>query len=326
MTTTNFPGGITSFGIPVVGEMPTQGKVWFVKPYSGSDGNSGTTPTKAFKTLAKALSSATANQNDIVYLMAEGDSASLTTDYQSAALDWNKDGVHLIGVNCSPLIRQRSRIAQLSTVKDIETLVTVSADNCYIANLGVYHGVASSTATSPVAFHVSGAGNHIHNCQLSGNGDTAGSMDTAGARSLTVSGSENTFTNCYIGLDTVIRTTQAAEVGITGAATRNIFKDCIFSSYTSTTAFLPVTVAATMDRFTVFENCKWLCAVNITSAATPAKVFGGSLTTINGGIHLINPYTNCTQYAPDSSRVYALGHNGLATGNLIGIAQAIDAA
>lgn len=328
MPITNFPNGVSSFGVPLFGfPMPTQGNVWFVKPSTGSDGYEGTSPQRAFKTLAFALSKATANQNDIVFFYAESNTASATTDYQSTALNWNKDLVHLIGVNAGPQIGQRSRIAQLSTVKTIENLFTVSANDCIIANIEVFQGVATSTATSPVAVTVSGQRNHIINCQFSGNGDLGGSTDTAGARSLVLSGSENLFEKCYIGLDTVIRTTQTAEIGLTGSPTRNIFKDCIVSTYTSTTAFLPVTVAATMDRFTIFENCKFLCAANITSAQAPAAVFGGSTASINGVIHLVNPYTNCTQYtAADSSRVVALGLDGTATGHLIGIAQGIDAA
>lgn len=322
---TNFPNGITSMGVPLPNI--TQGNVWFVKPISGSDAYDGKTPNTAFATLSFALSMATANQNDIIYLFAESNTASATTDYQSATLTWNKDLVHLIGINASPMISQRSRIAQLSTVKTVENLFVLSANDCRIENIEVYQGVATSTATAPVAFTVSGQRNHLVNCQFSGNGDTGGSTDTAGARSLVVSGSENLFENCYIGLDTVIRTTQVAEVALSGSPTRNIFKDCFISTYTSTTAFLPVTVAATMDRFTIFKNCAFLAAANITSAAAPAAVFGGSTASINGVIHLINPYTNCTQYtAADSTRVVALGNSGVATGHLIGIAQGIDAA
>ncbi len=325
---TNFPNGITSFGVPIFGTpFPTQGNVYFVKPVNGSDAYAGTSPQRAFKTLAFALSQATAGQNDIIYLYAESNTASLTTDYQSATLTWNKDLVHLIGVNASPQIGQRSRIAQTSTVKTIENLFVVSANDCIIANIEVFQGVASSTATSPVAVTISGQRNHIINCQFSGNGDTGGSTDTAGARSLVLSGSENLFENCYIGLDTVIRTTQTAEVALSGSPTRNIFKNSIISTYTSTTAFLPITVAATMDRFTFFDDCKFICAANITSAAAPAAVFGGSTASINGVIHLNRPYTNCTQYtAADSTRVIALGNIGTATSHLVGIAQGIDAA
>ena len=323
MAYTNFPNGLTSMGVPFPNV--TQGNVWFVNPYSGLDGNTGKSVDQAFKTLARAQEVATANQNDIVYLLSTTNSSTNTTDYQSETLDWAKDGVSLIGINANPNIGQRSRIAQLSTVKTIENLFTVSADNCFIANISVFQGVATSTATSPVAVTVSGERNRFVNCQFSGIGDT--SMDTAGARSFVCSGSENTFEDCYVGLDTVIRATATAECAFTGTPSRNVFKSCIFNTYTDDTGFLPWTVAAGLDRFAIFKDCMFICADNITSAATPAAVFGGSTATIGGLIHLYNPYTNCTQYtAADSSRVLALGYDGTATGNLIGISQGIDAA
>ncbi|MCR4287103.1 MAG: hypothetical protein NUW09_03715, partial [Deltaproteobacteria bacterium] len=216
MGLTAFPNGVSSFGMPVLplNGFATQGKAIFVKPSTGSDGVSvkSNSPQRAFKTLAKALSVADADKNDIVFLIAESNSASGTTDYQSTALDWNKDGVHLIGVNAGSMIGQRSRIAQTSTVLTIEDLFTVSADGCMIANIEVFQGVASSSATSPRAMVVSGMRNRIINCQISGDGDTGGSMDTAGARSLAVTGAENTFQHCYIGLNTVIRATQTTEL------------------------------------------------------------------------------------------------------------------
>lgn len=315
-------------GVPVGGPFILQtGNAIFVRPSTGLDGNDGKSPSSAVKTLSKALDKATANNGDVVYLIAESNTAASTTDYQSSTLTWNKDGVHLIGINDASQLGQRSRIAQLSTATTVENLVVVSANNCLIANLEIYQGVASSTATSPVALTISGQRNHILNCQISGNGDTGGSTDTAGARSLVISGSENLIEKCYIGLDTVIRTTQAAEIGLTGSPTRNILRECMISTYTSTTAFLPITVAAGMDRFTLFDNCIFYCAANITSAAAPAAVFGGSLSSINGVILLKNPMTNCTQYAAaDASRVQALGLDGTATGHLIGITQGIDAA
>lgn len=315
-------------GVPVNGPFILQtGKTIFVKPSSGNDDLDGSSIKKAVKTLVRALALATANNGDVVYLVAESNTASSTSDYQSATLDWNKDGVHLIGVNACSQLGQRSRIAQLSTATTVENLFVVSANNCLIANLEVFQGVASSTATAPVALTVSGQRNHVLNCQISGNGDTAQSMDTSGARSLVVSGAENLIENCYIGLNTSLRTTAAAEVSI-GAAARNIFRNCHIDTYCSSTAFLLVTVAAGMDRFTLFDNCILTASANISSAAAPAGAIGGSIASINGYILLRNPcLAGITQItAADAPRVLALGHNGLATGHLIGLSQAIDAA
>jgi hypothetical protein len=53
--TTNYPNGVTSFGIPVMGGggIPaTFGNVWFVDPTNGSDGNTGKSTTDAFASIA----------------------------------------------------------------------------------------------------------------------------------------------------------------------------------------------------------------------------------------------------------------------------------
>lgn len=306
----------------------TQGKIIHVKPASGSDSNDGTHPDKPVKTLARALVLATANQNDVVLFYAEGNTSSATTDYQSVALDWNKDGVHLIGVDAGPFLGQRARIAQTSTVLTIEDLFTVSANNCLIKNISVFQGVASSTATSPRACVVSGQRNRIENCQLSGMGDT--SMDTAGARSLTVSGSENYFKDCYIGLDTVIRATNVTEVGVTGTAaalaTRNVFENCVINTYTSgTTAKL--LAASYVDRFLILKNCM-LCSVqNVTSAAIPTGAI--STANMNGKVWMLGGgvFGPADVTTADDANVLLLSHSGLAA-NVVdqGVAKATDVA
>jgi len=64
---TNFPNGITSFGIPVLGGMPisTFGKHWFVDTINGLDGNKGTSADRPFKTMAKAIS--LAGTSDVIF-------------------------------------------------------------------------------------------------------------------------------------------------------------------------------------------------------------------------------------------------------------------
>lgn len=323
---TTVSDGLYQFGgVPVGGYAASVGKAWFVKPYSGSDGNSGRSPQQAFKTLAKALAKATADKDEVVYLIAESNTAANTTDYQSTTLDWNKDGVHLIGIGASPMIGSRARIAQLSTVLTIDTLFKLSADNCLIANLEIFQGVASSTAVTPVAMEITGQRNKIVNCQISGIGNS--SMDVAAARSLKLNAAaENIMEGCYIGLDTIIRATAAAEVELTGAVTRHIFKDCFFNTYTSAASFLMFKIAAAMDRFTLLDRCIINAAANITSATAPTAVMDAAA--INGQVlikdSMVNNFTNVA--GADASRIRVLGLNGLATGNLISIAQGVDVA
>ena len=319
---TTVADGLYQYGGVPVGGMFTPGRAIFVRPSTGSDGNNGKAPNKAVKTLAKALSLATANKGDVVYMIAEGNSASATTDYQSTGLDWNKDGVHLIGIGADPLIGQRSRIAQLSTVKDIEDLFTVSANNCVIANIAVFHGVATATSTTSTAMVVSGERNHIINCQISGIGDS--SMDDSAARSLQIAGSENTFKHCYIGLDTVIRGTAAAEVEIDNSVARTTFEDCVFNTYTSAAGFLTVKYSAP-DRFVLFKNCVFNAVNNITSAVAPNAALSAG-TSVNGQVivHYCGFYGYGNVTAADDARTLVMAPAG---GQVdMGLGSAVDVA
>lgn len=301
---------------------PTTGNSFFVNPRLGNDATGDGTAQLPYKTLRQALSQCVANQNDVVYLVASSNTASATTDYLSANLDWNKDLTHLIGLNGGGAIGQRSRISNLSTAAAMDPMLTVSANGCLVQNIAVFQGTPGSGTTS-IAVQVSGDRNHFVNCSISGCGGAT--ADVAGSRSLKLSGSENTFDGCYIGLDTVIRGTMTAEVEISAGA-RNIFRDCHFDSYTSLTTFKAITVATGCDRFVRFENCMFTAVQNITSAVSATGAIG--ITTMNGQVIMMNPYVYGYDQivTADNAYVQVLGLNGLATGNLIGIAQGVDAA
>ena len=323
---TTFADGVYQYGGVPVGGLFSTGKAWFVKPSTGSDGNSGKSPDRALKTLATALSKATANSGDVVYLIAESNTASATTDYQSTALDWNKDGVHLVGVGCTTMIGQRSRISNLSTATAIVSgLFIVSADNCVIKNIEVFQGQGGTNPTgASIAVSVTGQRNHFINCQISGIGHSE--LDDATSRSLKVSGSENTFSHCYIGLDTIIRGTATSEVEIAATAARNVFEDCIFNSYTSLTTFKAV-AATTLERFVLFKDCMFIAVQGITSAVAPTGAIGN--TTPNGQINMLGcgvfGYADVT--TADDSATYLLSYSGLAA-NVVdqGVAKGTDVA
>jgi hypothetical protein len=290
-------------GVPVGGPM-TQGKAIFVKPYSGSDSADGLSPSAAVKTLTKALALATANQNDVVYMFAEGNTAALTTDYLSTALDWNKDFVHLIGVNAGPWLGQRSRVAFVSTYDTAAPLFTVSANHCFIANIEFYEGVAGTAPLGCVK--VTGMRNRFFNCQISGVGHA--SNDLTAAYSLYVSGNENHFQHCYIGLDTIVRATCTAEIRLVGTAaakvTRTIFEDCIINSWSSLTTFKALATTY-IDRFVILKNCMIIAAIGIGGAVITGAIAN---TTPNGAVLLQNTgvfgYVNVT--TADDTTTYSM--------------------
>lgn len=306
------------------GVYPTQGNIFFVSPGTGSDANNGSVGAP-FASLATALAMCTAGQNDIVYLLAHSNTASQTTDYQTANLNWSKDLVHLIGVNGGPAIGQRSRISNKSTVAPFANLFTVSGNGCLIANIEFFQGAGSTNPTAAsTCVTVSGQRNHFVNCQIAGIGHS--DLDDSGSNSLTVSGSENVFDDCTIGLTTVIRATSVTEVVMSGTNTRNMFRNCDFETYTSGSAFKMVSIATGTDRYIKFLDCNFVAIQNITSAVAPTGALG--ITTMNGQVIMKNPYVYGFDQVTtaDNAYVQVLGLDGTATGHLIGIAQGVDAA
>lgn len=325
---TNSPNGVSSFGIPqILAGLPVvpnkDGSVFFVDPLYGNDSNDGLSPDTAYATLSTAHSACSAGRNDIVFFLSAGSSTANTTDYQSEALTWSKDKTHLIGLTAPCTYAQRARIAQLSTATDVDGLLTISADACIFANIHVFHGV--DDATSKGAVKVTGERNYFANCHFAGIGHA--SQDTAANYSLNLAGgSENTFENCVIGLDTIARGTAAnSELLFTSSATRNTFRDCIFPTFAEadTHQFL-IAAATSVDRTTLFENCAFINAVGSTATAmTEAFDINASA----GGLFLLR---NCTVVGADdweanteSGLVYIDG--AAPTNNTSGIAVNVEA-
>ncbi len=254
--------GITNFDVVsanlfIGAGLATQGKVIHVKPSSGLDGNLGQSPELAVKTLVRAHSLARADKNDIVLLYAESNSASSTSDYQSSTLVWSKNLVHLIGVGAMTAVSNRSRIAQLSTATGLTNLMQVTASGCLFKGFSIFHGVAD--ATSLVALQVTGERNVFEDVHIGGVGNVT--MSAAGAASLELEGAaENVFRRCTIGVDTIARDADVAEIRFDGNATRNLFDDCIIQGFISATGYVHVKVedATGFDRWAIFKNCVFL--------------------------------------------------------------------
>lgn len=255
MSLTNFPGGITSFGAPVLpgGVIPPGGDVYFLDPANGSDSYDGKSPERAFATLATAYAALTANQNDVLFYI--GGSSSITL---SAALTWSKSYTHFIGL-CAPVhVAQRARIFQLSTLTGASPLLTISASGCIFANFYIFQGV--DDATSLINVRVSGERNYFENVHFAGGGHATQAIN--GGASLSLTGSENLFSKCTFGVDTIDAATGMMVVIFDGSeASRNHFEDCVFRMRAGDTAagFVELmTTAAAIDRDTLFTNCAFI--------------------------------------------------------------------
>ena len=74
--------------------LPHVGNIWYVDGSGGLDANGGTTQANAFKTVAKAYDSATANNHDVVIIAPSGGTGRTS---ESTAITWGKRFTHLIG-------------------------------------------------------------------------------------------------------------------------------------------------------------------------------------------------------------------------------------
>lgn len=253
------------------------GNAYFVNETTGSDSNNGSR-SAPFATLGKALSTATANHGDVIYL--EG------TVHLTATLDWNKNGVSLVGT-LAPSDNDRARISQTgSTV--FSPLVNVTGVGCSFINIGTFHGF--NDASTQICWAEAGGRNFYNNVQFLGMGDATAAAQ-AGSRSLTVGGSgENLFVGCTIGLDTVTRATNAnSSLEFISGTARNTFRGCTFQALVSDASDTHVLVASGgMDRYALFDDCTFINCVDSTATAMNAAISnaGGS----PGGSILLN---NC---------------------------------
>jgi hypothetical protein len=290
---TNFPHGVASMGA-VLGPVgiPVGGTHYYVKPYSGLDGNDGLSLDTAVQTLTKAQALATANKNDVVHLIAESNTAGSTTDYQAAPLIWAKDAVHLVGENCGPLMSHRSRVGILSTATTsaMYGMVLVSANGCLFQNVEFFAGIAS--AYPLYAVKITGMRNHFVNCHIAGIGHDT--MDATGAASLVLYDShENVFDGCVIGIETIGRgTAVVSEILLDGvtACRRNVFRGCLIVGFCQSAGnYTFVTASAKCcEGFLVFADCMMLntgTAKSGGAAMTQAMIIPA---TANGNVILHN--------------------------------------
>lgn len=139
MGLTNFPNGVTSFGIPVMGSGPdlpaTSGKYFFVNNSTGVDSPSyGTTIEKPFATIDYAIGKCTANASDVIVVLpghSETSSANGTV--------FDVAGVRLVGLGTGKL--------RPTIIASANNSIVVSANNVEISNIMI---TASANAITPI--------------------------------------------------------------------------------------------------------------------------------------------------------------------------------
>lgn len=232
-------------GVPALAGIPfgPKSKYYFVDAVNGSDGNNGTSIKSAKKTLAAAEDLTVGDQHDTVFLVG-GD----TSDTQAAALAWDKDYTHLIGIGPPfPGIGQRCRIG-ISAVAG--PAITFSGRGCIVKNLQVQNSYAGASFGTLV----SGAYNYFENVYFNGM-NHASSANKATSYCLSVSSAENYFKNCTIGsVQLAMSSTNAPLILSNGA---NTFEGCRIQHYSETAGNFLVSLAAGTGGMSLilFDRC-----------------------------------------------------------------------
>jgi len=320
--TSNFPSGVSSFGMPVLPGVgiPFTGNVFFVDPVNGNDGNDGASSEvgRAFQTLYRAHGACVAGHNDVVFLIANGATSgaarlSLAGAVAEAArigaavpttgkLIWSKNATHLIGI-CAPNgIAARARIAAPSGTYTAATFggndfVSVTAAGCMFQNFTVQDAFSTGNAAQRLWIDT-GERNYYDTVHFDGQ-LTAAAAAAAASRSLVIDGGgagvtkgEHKFVNCTIGGDTVLKNTAAnASLEFLGTTPRNSFYNCVFPMWSSYAGslFVLTTGATAIDRFVIFEDCKFIEALKSASGVTQTVVMSCD-NAAPGGLILIH---NC---------------------------------
>jgi len=323
MGLTNFPNGITSFGIPVLGSgmLPLMGgsaKFYFVDPANGSDSKDGLTPATALDTLEAAYAKCVDKQGDTIYLLNDGNTTG-SARITSVPLTWAKDNTHLVGLSAPCMSSPRSRITPVSAnALTANPVITVSGHGNIFANLQIAHFGADTDGIAARGVDVTGNYNYFTNCHIVGI-PNAHTGDEANACDLYVNGgSENLFERCVFGVDTVNRSTTNACIELVGAAVRTKFIDCICDILADNAGalFVKVDGVSDIDRYVMFKGCTF---VNCVESTGTTMTSAASVNNAAGGLVMFH---NCQiagatdVAAADNGNVWVDGVGGAGTGAL----------
>lgn len=247
----NFPGGVASFGVPVMGGLTiptTTGQYLFVDSTNGSDGNLGDTPTTAKATIGGAQSAARASKGDVVVVM-PGYAETRTT-----AITLSKAGVSYVGLGEGML---RPAITGNGTIDAID----ITAANITIDNFSF---PAPSTDDQTSDINVGAAGVTIRNTYHIGSTTAKNKTDI-----ITVaSGGDDLLVENVRAYNTVVDC--VSWLSLEAAVARPVIRNCYIAGQFSTAVLMDeATATLAYIRSNTLKNTKAATAVaNFTNNST----------------------------------------------------------
>ena len=236
---------VASLGVP----HGPDSRVYIVDPENGDDDHFGESWDKPLKTLIAAEAKCVANQHDAVLFIARA-----TADNPTAAIAWDKDYTHLIGVG-SPLpgLGNRSRVV-MAAATALTPCITFSGNGCIVKNMQFGNEKAAGAAAGVAA--ITGQRCYFENVFF-----MVPFATDAASYSVKLGGGENTFKRCTFGQTTALRLGASYNLWVhkgAGDIQRNKFIGCEFLSWSNATTHVHVYTDADIDveGFSLFfEDC-----------------------------------------------------------------------
>jgi len=305
MPFTDYPNGVTSFGIPIMGGggIPMAwGDVWFVDYRNGDDTWDGKSKETAKKTLAGAYAVCTSNNDDLVII--DGDSEVVET----AMTTWSKNRCTVIGANGNKHYGQGARVSMgvTTAATDIGVLKVTGVRNNFI---GIKFSSSNTKAESLYTVAEGGEFTAYHNCSFYKSSD----LNDNGASEFLHNGDSTQFYNCTFGSTANetggIRANVLFTATLSGKKCRDTyFENCLFLSKADDTDKVMVYGANSTDveRMLLMKNCTFFN--NVLSAGTPAHAVGFGAAQTQGTVLLQDCVSvDCTVMAEAAVGIYVAG-------------------
>ena len=323
MTLTNYPFGLSSFGIPLMGGggIPAMfGQVWFVDYRNGSNSFSGEAPGEAFKTISKAYDSAASNRNDTI--LVDGDSEVL----EDSKIAWSKNRIHLVGLGGGFVHGQRARWAPSAAgvIAAVDSTLEVSGVGNTFRNIKIVN--TGTNAASIACLIDSGEANWYDNCSFMKFSD----LNVATVADVICRSDSCIYSHCEIGFDTLVQSAARATFWIknSGATRMKHLKmlDCHFTcaSSAATKVFILVANTSSCAFSNLFKDCIFNNAlVSSASAAALNDAVASVSGLVEGNLLFVNPASNCLEFCSgvtNQVKVIGPGMDGTNPEQKIGIA------
>lgn len=277
--------GLSVNGVPINGDIPTTfgntaneggGKVFYVNPTTGSDGNKGTSMEKPLASLTKANSLVTSNNHDVVVLSATSAHA------QTEELTVTKNRNHWFGMDAvGRYLGQRSRVT-MGVTTTAGTIAIVQTTGVGTTWQNIKFDSSDTLATSLYAFADGGEYTRMVGCEVV----KSSLLSDTGRAALLCNGDSSYYSHCAFGSLVYIVSAKSPIVllnreTITGKVARDVtFEDCMFLIKTSSTDASAIhgDGATDIERLMYLKNCLFVNAVLGSADCDQAVEFDASPT------------------------------------------------